>query len=108
MSIKNLLNSIAIIALLISNSNVKANVKPNSLFTDNMVLQRGVTVPVWGTAKDGETITVTFAGQRQTTAAANGKWMIKLEALKEGGPFEMIIKGENIISFGGTFGGSFG
>ena len=36
---------------------------PNSLFTDNMVLQRGVIVPVWGAAKYGETITIAFGGQ---------------------------------------------
>ena len=35
-----------------------AQLKPNSLFTDNMILQRGVAVPVWGTANDGETVTV--------------------------------------------------
>ena len=75
-----------------------ATVKPNSLFTDNMVLQRGVIVPVWGIAKDGETITVAFAGQQQTVVAANGKWAVKLTALKEGGPFIMTIKGENTIT----------
>jgi len=33
---------------------VRAEVKPNSLFSDGTVLQQGVAVPVWGTAKDGE------------------------------------------------------
>jgi len=31
-----------------------AAVKPNSLFSDHMVLQRGVVVPIWGTAAEGE------------------------------------------------------
>lgn len=83
--------------LVFGSFSVQAIVKPNSLFTDNMVLQRGVIVPVWGTAKDGETVTVEFAGQKQTAIAANGKWIVKLNALKEGGPLEMTIKGENTI-----------
>jgi hypothetical protein len=29
-----------------------AGVKPNCLFTDHMVLQKGVFVPVWATADD--------------------------------------------------------
>lgn len=76
---------------------MRATVKPNSLFSDNMVLQRGVIVPVWGIAKDGEAVTVEFAGQKHTVVASSGKWMIKLNALKEGGPFEMTIKGENTV-----------
>ncbi|MEN9977099.1 MAG: hypothetical protein RIR36_1259, partial [Bacteroidota bacterium] len=75
----------------------QATVKPNSLFSNNMVLQRGVIVPVWGTANDGETVTVEFAGQKQTVVAASGKWIVQLKALKEGGPFEMTIKGENTV-----------
>jgi len=75
-----------------------ANVKPNSLFSDNMVLQRGVVVPVWGTAKDSETITVEFEKQRITTVAKDGKWMIKLKPLKAGGPFTMKILGEDTIT----------
>jgi sialate O-acetylesterase len=74
-----------------------ATVKPNSLFSNNMVLQRGVIVPVWGTAKDGESVTVEFAGQKQNVVASNGKWIVKLSALKEGGPYEMTIKGENTV-----------
>ena len=75
-----------------------ANVKPNSLFSDNMVLQRGVAVPVWGTAKDGESITVEFEKQKVTTVAKNGKWMIKLKPLKAGGPFTMKILGEDTVT----------
>ena len=76
---------------------MRATVIPNSLFSNNMVLQRGVIVPVWGKAKNGETVTVEFAGQKQTVVASSGKWIVKLDALKEGGPFEMTIKGENTI-----------
>ncbi|HWB27532.1 MAG TPA: sialate O-acetylesterase [Chitinophagaceae bacterium] len=58
-----------------------ANVKPSSLFSDNMVLQKGVTVPIWGKAANGEKITVSLNGQSVSTVAVNGKWMVKLEPL---------------------------
>ena len=70
---------------------VSAEVKPNSLFSDNAVLQRGVSVPVWGTAADGERVTVSIQGQRVSTTARYGEWMVRLRALDEGGPYEMTI-----------------
>jgi len=58
-----------------------ADVVPNPLFTDNAVLQQGMKVPVWGTAGIGEKITVEFAGQKVSTIATNGTWMLFLEPL---------------------------
>jgi sialate O-acetylesterase len=72
-----------------------AAVKTHGLFSDNMVLQRQLPVPIWGTADDGETITVTFQDRKATTTAKDGKWLVRLEALKEGGPFEMTIAGKS-------------
>ena len=49
---------------------------------DHMVLQRDKPVAVWGWADAGETVTVTFAGQSKSTAAAtDGKWLLKLDAM---------------------------
>ncbi len=75
-----------------------AELKPNPLFTDGAVLQRGQDVPVWGTAKDGEKVTVEFAGQTATTTAQGGKWRVELKPLEAGGPFSMKISGENTIT----------
>jgi sialate O-acetylesterase len=73
-----------------------ADVKPNALFSDHMVLQSGMSVPVWGTADPGEKVTVTIAGQSQSaTAGSDGKWMVRLGELKPGGPMEMTIDGKN-------------
>ena len=59
-----------------------AEIKLDSLFADGMVLQREMRVPVWGWADAGEKVTVTFAGQTQTTTADDkGKWMVKLDAM---------------------------
>jgi len=76
----------------------KAAVKPNSLFSSNMVLQSGLLVPVWGKADEGEKVTVEFAGQTLSTVAQNGKWMIKLNPLNVSStPQEMKISGSNTI-----------
>jgi sialate O-acetylesterase len=78
----------------------RGDVKPNGLFSDGMVLQQGIAVPVWGTAKDGEKITVQFQGQSVVTIASNGRWRVRLKPLKAGGPFVMTIAGENSITLG--------
>jgi sialate O-acetylesterase len=78
---------------------VSAEVKPSALFSDHMVLQSGMTVPVWGKAEPGETVKVTLNGQSQSaTAGPDGKWMVRLSKLKAGGPFEMQIQGKNTIT----------
>ncbi len=61
---------------------LQADVKPASPFTSHMVLQRDLKVPIWGTAQNGEVVTVTFAGQKKSaTAAADGTWRIDLDPL---------------------------
>ena len=57
-------------------------VKTATPFADNMVLQRGRAVPVWGVADPGEKVTVAFAGQTKTAqAGADGKWSVSLDAM---------------------------
>lgn len=48
-----------------------ANVKLAPIFADNMVLQRDMPVPIWGTAAAAEAVTVTFAGQKKSTELPN-------------------------------------
>jgi sialate O-acetylesterase len=52
------------------------------LFQDHAVLQCERRVPVWGTGRDGEKITVTFAGQGVSTVVSNGKWQVWLEPMR--------------------------
>ena len=65
----------------------------SKLFSDHMVLQREMPVPVWGTAKPGTKVTVKFAQQEKTGEAdKDGKWLLRLDALKAASaPAEMII-----------------
>src|SRR5579862_7120051 len=52
------------------------------LFSDHVVLQRGVKVPVWGWSTPGTKVTVTFSGQTRTAVAQpDGKWMVLLSAM---------------------------
>ena len=38
-----------------------------NLFSNGAVIQRGMTIPVWGTGEPGSQIRVSFAGQTPTT-----------------------------------------
>ncbi len=72
----------ALLLALCSATSLLADVKLASPFTDHMVLQREMNVPVWGTADAGETVTVEFAGQKKsTTAGPDGKWRVDLAPL---------------------------
>ncbi|MFT5131034.1 MAG: sialate O-acetylesterase [Rhodothermales bacterium] len=75
-----------------------AEVSLPSILNSHMVLQQGIPVPVWGWAADGESVTVTFAGQKKTAKAAAGKWMVKLDPLKASAKAqELAVKGTNEI-----------
>jgi sialate O-acetylesterase len=63
----------------------------NSLWSDHAVMQQHVPVRVWGTAADGEKITLEFRGHRAETTAADGKWQITLPPQSPGEPAEMKI-----------------
>jgi sialate O-acetylesterase len=69
-----------------------AAVTVDKMFSDHMVLQRDLAVPVWGTAHAGEKVTVTFRDQTKTaTADADGKWMLRLDPMKVGAAGEMKV-----------------
>jgi sialate O-acetylesterase len=69
-------------AFLLGAAPLAAEVRLASPFGSHMVLQRGMAVPVWGTAEGGETVTVEFAGQKKSaTAGTDGHWRVNLDAL---------------------------
>ena len=68
-------------------------VVPNALFSDHAVLQQGRDLPVWGTARDGERVIVDVAGQKASTTAKDGRWLVRLMGLPAGGPYTMTIAG---------------
>jgi sialate O-acetylesterase len=80
-----------------STATLWAEVKLPALFADNMVLQQGIAVPVWGWAEDGEVVTVEFRNQKMSTTAKEGKWQVKLPKPQAGGPDSLIVSGHNQI-----------
>ncbi|WDE97559.1 sialate O-acetylesterase [Lentisphaera profundi] len=91
------MNKIILFSLLLLQASLFGEVKLNSIFTSGAVLQRDVELPIYGTAKDGEEITVTFAGETQTTLAKDGKWKVFFNPQKAGGPFTIKVQGSNTI-----------
>ncbi len=76
---------------------VRADIKLHGLFSDNMVLQRDVSVPVWGWADEGEQVTVQFRQRTVRTVARGGKWMVRLGKLPAGGPNDLKVSGKNTL-----------
>jgi sialate O-acetylesterase len=86
------------ICLAALSSSALAEVTLPALFSNNMVLQQGMRVPIWGKAAPGEKVTVTFCEQtKETRAAEDGTWRVNLDPLTYGGPFQLIVKGTNQI-----------
>jgi sialate O-acetylesterase len=91
------LSAVMLAALTICTS---AEVTPNSLFCDHMVLQRERPLPIWGVADPGEKISVRFAGEtKQGTAGADGKWMVVLKPKPVSGNGQaLVIQGKNTVT----------
>ena len=85
-------------------SAAQAAVQLAPIFSDGMVLQQGMKVPVWGTAAPGDGVTVSFCGQSvSATADAKGAWRVDLAPLKAGGPWPLTVRGPNAINFAGVY-----
>jgi len=72
-----------------------ASVEPllHPLFQDHAVLQRDVPLRVWGQARAGETVSVSFARQTVTTRAdAEGRWSAVLRPVAAGGAYELVAR----------------
>jgi sialate O-acetylesterase len=74
-----------------------SDVRLPRLFSDNMVLQQGTSVPIWGWGEDGATVTVKFRDQTVSARVAGGKWLVRLNNLKPGGPDTLTIIAGNRI-----------
>src|SRR5205085_1753593 len=75
-----------------------AEVRLPAIFGDHMVLQREAAAPVWGWAAVDEEISIALDQQTlKTKADGNGKWRVKFENLKTGGPYTLTIQGSNTV-----------
>lgn len=63
------------------------------VFSDSMVLQRGIVIPVWGTAGPGSQITGQLGAVRTTAKAGkDGKWILRFPKFTAGGPYTLKIR----------------
>jgi sialate O-acetylesterase len=70
------------------------------IFSNDMVLQREMPIPVWGWADPGEKVTVALAEtSAEATADADGNWKVALPAAKAGGPFTLTVTGKTTLTF---------
>lgn len=90
------LSALALSAVLLSASALADAPKPTvaSLFyaglQDHAVLQRDRSIPVWGTAKPGATVTVRLgASSASAKADSTGAWKASLPAMSAGGPYTL-------------------
>lgn len=73
-----------------------ADVRLPKIFGDGMVLQRNKPIAVWGWADPGEAVTVMLNRQsKRVTAGSDGTWQLKLGAEQAGGPFQLVVEGNN-------------
>ena len=74
-----------------------ASLELGTPFADNMVLQRGCKIPVWGMATPDAKVTVKFADQAVSTKAdRTGRWMAmlpKMDASKKNRTLEVVATG---------------
>lgn len=75
-----------------------ADIRLPRLVGSNMVLQRDLPIHIWGWADPGEQISISFHGKTyQVAANGSGNWEVNLAKMKAGGPYEMILSGNNRI-----------
>lgn len=63
-----------------------------SVFSDQMVLQRGQEVVFWGKGKSGQVVQLSVGETTRTsTVDSNGKWLVRFPELPTGGPYEILV-----------------
>ena len=76
-----------------------ADVRVPAIIGDNMVLQQGKKIRIWGWANPNEKVSVVFASQKANAVAdVSGHWQTLLGPVKAGGPFELTISASNTLT----------
>ena len=95
---KHLARLLAIACVLVPAAAARAEVALPDILSDGMVLQRGESVPVWGTAADGEVVTVEFRGKTAQATAKDGKWRVDIPPGEPGGGMGNAVVGTLMIT----------
>ncbi|MBX0335126.1 sialate O-acetylesterase [Pontibacter sp. HSC-14F20] len=76
-----------------------SQIKLPRLISNGMVLQRETGTRLWGWAKPGEAVRLTFKQKEyRATTGPDGKWTIQLPPQQAGGPYEMTFTASNNIT----------
>lgn len=75
---------------------VENSLKMHTMFDDDMVLQRGIPIKIWGIARPGSEVVVRFAEQeKKANANEQGNWTIVLDSLTESSvPRVLVVSSE--------------
>ena len=96
-----LIFNLSLVLLLAGAGAALADIKLPAVIGDNMVLQQGGKVSIWGWADPGEEVTAGVSWHSMkwaVTADKYGKWSFKMSPPKTGGPYEMTLTGKNSIT----------
>lgn len=90
-----------VFALLVVAFSCYAQLSLPPVFSNNMVLQRGVPINVWGKTSPGKSVKIDLAKTKfKTVADGNGDWRAQLPPMKVGKPIQLIIEsGEDKLKF---------
>ena len=81
-------------------SNLNAQIELGPLFSDDMILQRNSQVPIWGSTKGNEKISIISSWNNNeviTKADNNGNWTVDISTPDAGGPYEIKISSKKNI-----------
>ncbi|MCR5130442.1 MAG: sialate O-acetylesterase [Prevotella sp.] len=67
--------------------------RPSPMYLNGMVLQRGDSIQLHGTANTGDEVCVTFNGATLSTQTnRDGEWQVKFPSIKAGGPYKLTFE----------------
>jgi len=87
------------LSVILSASDLSAQIRLPRLISDGVVFQREAKLKIWGWASANEDVSLFFKGKNyKTRADLHGHWQIIIPNQTAGGPFEMTFKGKNEIT----------
>ncbi|MCF6224493.1 MAG: hypothetical protein L3J34_12315, partial [Flavobacteriaceae bacterium] len=67
-----------------------ADIRLPAIFSNNMVLQRNIKIPIWGWGDPGEKIVAQLGDHKaKTKTGLDGKWKLYFDPLESGGPYQL-------------------
>lgn len=75
----------------------QAEVSLSAVLGSHMVLQRNKPLVIKGTCTSENMIKVSFANRTRNVICQDGKWSVTFPAMEAGGPYQIAIRGENIL-----------